>query len=319
VAGGTTVHFSGAYRETDFLPRRTDLNRQPLAGSADQYGRPIYGRLGQIGSLVAAQSANRRFADFDLVSALNADGWSRYWGVTGALEHDDGGALALFARYTYSRTTDNWLARSDGGPDSQISPFAESGADDWREGISDYDLTHRVAAGAELRMGAASGPRLGVVYRYRSGYPFTPGFPTGVDVNGDGSGRNDPAFVDEGVTGASGIVRAWNCLASQSGRFAERNSCREPGAHSLDLRVGLALGRADGFSAELVAEGLNLIEPSVGELDTALYRIDGTRTLSEDTSRRVVTIPLVANPDFGKRLSRIGTGRTLRVGVQVSF
>jgi hypothetical protein len=73
------------------------------------------------------------------------------------------------------------------------------------------------------------------------------------------------------------------------------------------------------MTAELVAEGLNLIEPAVGELDTALYRIDATRPLVTDAARRVVTIPLVANPDFGKRLSRIGTGRTLRIGIQVSF
>ena len=70
---------------------------------------------------------------------------------------------------------------------------------------------------------------------------------------------------------------------------------------------------------EIVAEGLNLLEPAVGEIDTALYRIDPTRSLVEDTGRRVVTIPLIANPDFGKSLTRIGSGRTLRVGVQVSF
>jgi hypothetical protein len=318
VSGGTTVHLSGSYRETEFLPRRSDLNRQPLATSSDQHGRPIYGRLGQIGALVAAQSTNRRFADFDVVSALNADGWSRYWGLTGAIEHDDGGPLALFARYTYSRTTDNWLARSDGGTDAQLSPFPEGG-DDWREGTSDYDLTHRLAAGAELRFGDSFGPRLAAVYRYRSGYPFTPGFPVGVDVNADGSGRNDPAFIDESVSGASAVVRSWNCLASQIGRFAERNSCREPGVHSLDLRFGISVARSEGMSAEVVAEGLNLIEPAVGDIDTALYRIDPSRTITEDTSRRVVTLPLIANPDFGDRLTRIGTGRTLRVGLQVSF
>jgi hypothetical protein len=319
VSGGTTLHLSGAYRETEYLARRVDVNLQPLATSTDQHGRPIFGRLGQVGSLVAAQSVSRRFADFDMVSALNADGWSRYWGITGAIEHDAGGSLALFARYTYSRTTDNWLARSDGGPDAQLSPFAGGAADDWREGTSDYDLTHRLAAGAEIRLAGATGPRLAAVYRYRSGYPFTPGFPVGVDVNADGSGRNDPAFIDESVSGASAVVRSWNCLASQIGRFAERNSCREPGAHSLDLRFGLNVVRSEGLTAEIVAEGLNLIEPAIGEIDTALYRIDPTRTISEDTTRRVVTIPLIANPDFGEPRSRIGSGRTLRVGLQVSF
>jgi hypothetical protein len=226
VAPGTTLHFSATFRETDFLPRRSDLNRLPTPTATDQHGRPIYGPLVQVGQLIASPRPNRRFGDFDVVSALNADGWSRYWGISGAIEHDAGDNLGLFARYTYSRTTDNWLASSDGGPDGQLSPFADDQADDWRDGTSDFDLPHRLAAGVEIRFPGSMGPRLAGVYRYRSGYPFTPGFPTGVDVNGDGSGRNDPAFVDPSIGGVSNLVGEWDCLRSQSGRFAERNSCR---------------------------------------------------------------------------------------------
>jgi hypothetical protein len=319
VAPGTTIHFSATYRETDYLPRREDLNRLPVATGADQHGRPIYGPLVQVGQLVTSPRPNRRFGDFDVVSAINADGWSRYWGVTGAVEHDAGDRLGLFARYTYSKTTDNWLARSDGGPDAQLSPFPEREADDWRDGTSDLDLTHRVAAGAELRFPGPLEPRLSAVYRYRSGYPFTPGFRTGVDVNGDGSGRNDPAFVDTSINGVSTLTSEWDCLRTQTGRFAERNSCREPGVHGLDARFGLVVGRSSGLSMQLFAEGLNLTDPAVGERDVALYMIDASRALVEDPVRRVVTLPLVANPDFGKLLGRAGTGRTLRLGIEVTF
>ena len=316
---GTTLHFAATYRETEFLPRRSDLNRLSTSTATDQHGRPIYGPLVQLGQLVASPRPNRRFGDFDVVSALNADGWSRYWGITGALEHDAGDRLGLFARYTYSHTTDNWLALSDGGPDAQITPFADRDADDWRDATSDYDLTHRFAAGAELRFPGAFEPRLAGVYRYRSGYPFTPGFRTGVDVNGDGSGRNDPAFIDPSISGVSSLMGTWSCLNTQSGRFAERNSCREPGVHALDARFGLRLGGTGGASAEIFAEGLNLVDPGVGQRDAALYRIDESRALIEDPVRRVVTLPLIANPDFGKLLGRVGTGRTLRFGLQVTF
>ena len=36
--GLTALHFSAAYRHTDFLPRRTDLNRLPAPAGTDQYG-----------------------------------------------------------------------------------------------------------------------------------------------------------------------------------------------------------------------------------------------------------------------------------------
>jgi hypothetical protein len=319
VANGTTLHLSATYRETEFLPRREDINRLATPTATDQHNRPIYGPLMKVGQLVASSRPNRRFGDFDVVSALNADGWSRYWGVTAAVEHDAGEELGLFARYTYSRTTDNWLARSDMGPDAQISPFAEVGSDDWREGVSDYDLTHRFAAGAEVRLAGTMEPKIAAVYRFRSGHPFTPGFRTGVDVNGDGSGRNDPAFVDESVTGVTNLMSEWDCLQEQRGRFVERNSCREPGVHSLDARFSLGVVRSDGIAADVVVEGLNLIDPAIGELDAALYRIDASRPLLNDTARRVYTLPLIANPDFGTRLGRVGTGRTFRVGVQVTF
>lgn len=315
----TTVHVSGTYRNTDFLPRRSDLNRPAAPTAHDQHGRPIYGPLVQIGQLVATPRPNRRFGDFDVVSAVNADGWSRYWGVTGAVEHDAGELIGLFARYTHSRTTDNWLARSDGGPDAQLTPFVEEGGADWREGRSDYDLPHRLAAGLELRLPDERAPRLAAVYRFRSGYPFTPGFRDGVDVNGDGSGRNDPAFVDESVSGVGELVSRWGCLRGEVGRFAERNSCRAPGVHALDLRLGLRLVSSPGVSAELFAEGLNLVESEAGETDRGLFLIDPSGGLVEDPARGVVTLPLVANPDFGRPLGRLGTGRTLRVGLQVTF
>ncbi|MFW6079666.1 MAG: TonB-dependent receptor domain-containing protein, partial [Gemmatimonadota bacterium] len=83
----TALHLSGVYRRTEFLPRRTDLNRVASAASVDPYGRPIYGELAQLGGVLAAEPAtNRRFPDHDVVTAVNADGESSYWGATVRLE-----------------------------------------------------------------------------------------------------------------------------------------------------------------------------------------------------------------------------------------
>src|SRR5690606_39160634 len=86
---GTTMslYASAVARRTDYLPRRVDLNRVPGAIARDQHGRPIYGHLVQRGSLIAASpETTRRFAGFDLVSAINADGRSEYRGLTVGVE-----------------------------------------------------------------------------------------------------------------------------------------------------------------------------------------------------------------------------------------
>ncbi len=315
------LHLSGTYRRTDFLPRRSDLNLLPRSAARDQYGRPIYGTLvQQRGLLAAAPGSNRRFSGFDLVSALSADGVSDYWGLTFTLERRSATGLNFVASYTYSQAEDNWLSGQGGGPDEQLSPFPEGlNGRDWADGHSDFDVPHRVVLGAEVTLPALAGIQLAALYRYRSGTRFTPGFRDGVDANGDGSARNDPAFVDDGVPGIPDLVSEWDCLRDQIGRFAERNSCHGPGVHSLDVRLGIGITRVGRYSAELILDGLNLVEASVGLRDRALYLVDGSRLLSTDPSTGTVTVPLVANPGFGGLLARHTAARMLRVGLRMSY
>jgi hypothetical protein len=312
-----TLHVSGVLRNTSSLLRRTDLNLLTSSAARDQHGRPVFGSLVQFGPLVTAIQTSRRFSDFDQVSALNADGWSRYLGVTAAFEHESSGPLSLFASYTYSRTTDNWYGARNPGTDAQLIPFPVGGPENWDEDVSDFDVPHRVAVGLEVRPAGTLLPHIAALYRYRSGYPFTPGFRDGVDVNADGSGSNDPAYVDTAVPGVAELASNWNCLLDHAGQFAARNACREPGVHALDVRVGFALSRSSGLAAEIFVDGVNLIESSVARIDRALYLIDHTRSLTENQG--VFTLPLTANPHFGQPLVRFNTGRMLRIGLKVNF
>jgi hypothetical protein len=189
--------------------------------------------------------------------------------------------------------------------------------DKWRDAVSDFDLPHRLTAGIELRPRLGFSPRIAALYTFRSGYPFTPGFRDGVDVNGDGSGLNDPAFVDLAVPGTQELVNSWDCLSSQVGKFADRNVCRQPGVHSLNVRAAFAIGAPQGTSAEVFVEGVNLLESAVGEPDRALYLIDASRSLINDRARGTVTLPLIANPHFGEPIIRSGAGKMLRIGIQV--
>jgi hypothetical protein len=316
LGGGTALHLDVSYRHTDYLIRRRDLNLIPAPVGTDQYGRPVYGTLVQSGSAIIAQpGSNRRFDGFDVVTALNQDGYSDYYGLTARLDKQVGRFLTFSAGYTYSKTTDNWIgARS--GPDAQFTPFPDSlNGLDWADGRSDFDVPNQAVLGAQINLRSF---RLAGFYSFRSGYPFTPGFRDGVDANGDGSWSNDPAYVDDQVTGINDVITAWPCLQDQVGRFVDRNSCRGPGIKRLDLRVVLGPFRL-GYPVELVVDGLNLLDAEYADVDRALYLVDPTGTLTTDPATGLVTVPLVANPDFGKAIRRYGSGRALRFGIRVNY
>ncbi|MGH7504790.1 MAG: hypothetical protein ACRELX_04035, partial [Longimicrobiales bacterium] len=227
---------------------------------------------------------------------------------------------ALFGSYTYSITEDDWLWGDGLDPESQLSPFPDSlNGVDWADGRSDFDVPHRASVGVELKVPGQFGPRIAALYRYQSGYPFTPGFRDGVDINGDGSGRNDPAFIDDGIAGTAELVSEWSCLRDGIDGFVERNACRGPDYQALDARLSLEFVRTDRYTGQLVVDGLDLLASEIGVLDRAVYLVDPAVDLATAPAGRVVTVPLVANPNFGELLTRYAPQRQLRIGLRVSY
>jgi hypothetical protein len=309
LTGSLNLQASAAYRRTDFLLRRRNLNRPPTGQAVDEFGRDVFGTLQQDGTVVSATGADvRRFPAFNDVWALDPDGWSEYWGVTGALEYTSG-ATSLYAAYTRSATTDNWLGGAEGLTGAQLSPLLP-GTEDWTEGTSDFDAPDRVVIAATTGMSLAT---LSAVYRYRSGLPFTPRYRAGVDANGDGSVRNDVAYVD--ATLAAPLLEAWPCLDDQLDAFAKRNSCRGAAVHALDVSVRFRVGRVMGREASLVIDGLDVIETKDGLVDDALLLVDPTGTIS--TGGGTVIVPVIANPDFGKVVYPASRGRMIRIGFRI--
>ena len=318
IATGVQLDLFGAYRNTEFLPVRRDLNLIATAASEDQYGRPVFGELQlQNGILVATPESNRRFVDYDVVSAINVDGTSTYAGIGGALQAQLSDVFFLHAGYTFSRTEDNWFMARESGHGAAITPFPAQTADEWTEGRSDFDVPHRAVMGAELALPALRGLRLAALYRYRSGQPFTPGFRDGVDANGDGSMRNDPAFIDSSLAGFDAIANEWSCLRTQDRNVAERNSCRAPAVSSLDARLTFDF-LSGARSAEIVIDALNLISNGGEVLDHALYLVDAAGVLTTGTNGSVI-VPLHVNGNFGKPLYRSAAERALRIGMRVRF
>jgi hypothetical protein len=317
VADATALHLSGAIRRTENLPRRTDLNLLQLPSFRDQHGRAIYGTPVQQGALLAAEpGSGRRFASYDEAAGINADGWSDHWGVSVGVEHETEQGAAVIARYTFSRTRDNWFVGREGGW-AVAAPQGLDGASEWAEGVSDFDAPHRLAAGVSVPL--PLGLRLGAVYRAESGVPFTPGFRRGVDASGDGSMGNDPAFVDASFAGMSELMARWSCLSESRGRFAARNSCRGPATHALDLSFSIDVLRVGGGSAAITADAFDIFESARALPDGALFLVDPAGTLSIDQAARTVAVPLLLNPDFGEALVRPHAGRKLRLGFSVKW
>ena len=312
-AAGTTVSLTGVIRSTQNLPRRTDLNLVQLPAAQDQHGRDVYGTLVQQGGLLtAAPGSNRRFTTHDEVATITADGTSEHLGITADVVHEVTDAVSVIARYTFGRTTDDWFGAAAGGWTHVLPRGIGEG---WTEGTSDFDVPHRAVVGGSVR--GPIGMRLGAVYRIQSGRPFTPGFRPGVDANADGSALNDPAFVDASVPGMAEVIAANSCLSA--GAFAERNSCRAPLVHAFDVSFAVPVFRVGGASAAFKVDAFDLTESAQEYPDAALYLIDPAGELVSDPVARTVTLPLVANPDFGKPLTRRTTGRTLRLGLSFNW
>ena len=311
------LEVTGSYHHTDYLPRRTDLNLIPSSSGQTQEGRPIYGTLVKQGGLLSASpGSNRRFGGFDMVSGIVSSGFSDYYGLTAAIVRRVEQGLSFRAAYTYSRTTDNTALGRLGDPADQLTPFPEAG-DDWLEGKSDLDIPHRLSLFTAYRFPGSYGLEVGLRYRYRSGLPFTPGFRPGVDANGDGSGENDPAFLDNAITGTPELLADHDCLANQAGEFAERNSCREDRVHALDLRVGVKLPlKVMGSDLRFMIDAFNVVSSETGVVDRAVYLVDPSQPL---TVAGTVNVPLIANPGFGSLLVRRLEPRIVRLGLKVDY
>ena len=320
-ANGIRFRLSGLLAHTDFLPRREDLNRSAAAATETQEGRPVYGTLVKAGGLVQAEpTTNRRFDDYDLVSGISPTGFSDYVELSASLERQVRNGLSLLLAYTFSRAEDNVPGQRFLDPADQLSPFPEglNGAD-WTDGRSDFDAPHRVVAYGEYRSSGSTPIALGARFRYRSGLPFTPGFRPGVDLNGDGAGNNDPAFLDGGLTGIGGLLSGAGCSNAALNSFAVRNACREEAVSALDVRleVGLPMRLSGESRLSLVLDAFNVVSTETGIIDRALVLVDPGAPLQSAAGQ--VTVPLIINPNFGTILSRRTEPRTVRVALRVEY
>jgi hypothetical protein len=314
LAPGTTLTISGGYHHSDFLLRRSDLNLAVSSGTT-QGGRPVFGQLVRQGGLVSPlPGSNRRFNNFDLVSGLVPDGYADYFELTTDIERRVTTGLTVRASYTFSRAEDNTTGVLSADPADQLNPFPDGlNGSDWTEGRSDLDVPHRLAVGLSWASAGTSPITVGARYRLRSGLPFTPGFRPGVDINGDGSGQNDPLFY-----GAVGGLNLTGCSGVAGTGFAVRNSCRGDLVSALDLSLAAGLPVGPALRLAVTVEAFNVMATATGLVDRAAVLVDPSGIFAVDPAGSV-TIPFLANPDFGTLLSRRTDPRMLRVGLRLEY
>jgi hypothetical protein len=117
-------------------------------------------------------------------------------------------------------------------------------------------------------------------YEATSGVPFV--YVTQGDLNGDGLNGNDPIYVPRDATDPNEIrigtgtgggfvqnlpaaqafqrfIDAQPCLAKQRGHIMERNSCRTPSQHRLDLSVRQGIPQYRGHQLAVQLDFFNFL------------------------------------------------------------
>jgi hypothetical protein len=173
---------------------------------------------------------------------------------------------------TSSQATSNWQNVYTAG-DINNPPLTRS----------NFDPGHRfTASGAyDIPMPATLSARVAVYYSGQSGRPWSANF--NGDVNNDGTTTNDLLYIPaatDAITYTNGTygdllayVNAEECLAKFIGKIHERNACRSPFQHTLDMKfsVGVPAGRAKVELTWDILNVLNLINEEYGVLEYANF------------------------------------------------
>jgi carboxypeptidase family protein len=217
-----------------------DLNFNPARQFAlsNEDGRPVYARAGSIVPTTGAIATgeDRVTTAFSHVSQLRSDMMSETKQLTLQLRpFTFSSSLTWSLSYVYADARERYRGFTSTSGDPR----------DVAWGRSSFDSRHQIVY--TLSYNAFDWVRLGWYGSFRSGNPYTP--VVAGDINGDGY-QNDRAFVfNPTTTGdsalatgmrsllANGSRSARDCLESQLGKIATRNSCQGPWTSTANLTI----------------------------------------------------------------------------------
>lgn len=207
-------------------------------------GRPFFGNAGAIvpGTGQTTLAASRVHSEFGNVFDIRADRASSTHQIIAQISGQLPKGFTVATNYTLSFGRDQGSAS---GNFNSVPTAASPNTIEWAS--ANNDRRHTI----NLTLAKAITPEIEVtaIARLSSGLPFTP--MVAGDINGDGL-NNDRAFIFDpathgdtalgnGLTRLLGVVpeRIAECVRDQIGEIAERNSCRNGWARSLDMRASI--------------------------------------------------------------------------------
>jgi hypothetical protein len=241
--------------------RDLNLDATPRFALGAEGGRPVFASPGAIVPTTGAVSilSSRVAPQFGQVIAVGSNLESESEQLTVATNGITRSGAIFNVSYTLSRAKDQSSA-GGGSATGGFSSATTAGDPNVREWApSNFDRRHSFVGTVTYPFN--EGLELTAIGRLSSGAPFTPMVAS--DINADGA-RNDRAFIfdpkttaDTGVANAmqrligSSASRVADCLTSQLGAVAGRNSCSGPWQPSLDFQVNYR-PRAFGLDRRLM-------------------------------------------------------------------
>ncbi|MFQ5703621.1 MAG: TonB-dependent receptor domain-containing protein [Gemmatimonadales bacterium] len=223
---------------------------------------------------------SRRNLQFSDVLVNFNDGRARSFITTIDASRQVSSNLNLTASYTFTKAWDNSpysCCTAGGGYASPTTgafgPNEIGGLGDFDHawGRSDFARTSTFIATLQARLPLDF--QIGAIWRSQSGRPWT--VQGDDDINGDGLSGNDRAFIftpenlplaSEGTAAEQGerdlyrkLLSDNDCVSRFQGKIIERNSCRFPWTHNLDIRVTKGFNFPSGQRAEIQMDLFNVL------------------------------------------------------------
>ncbi len=240
-----------------------NLSATPKFSLANESGRPVFGSSQFIIPTTGATTitASRLHPEYGSVSEITSQLHSLSTQVTVSLGGVTLQGLTFNGAYTFLRSRDQQNGFSGGGGGfGGATTAGDPNVVSW--GTSDLERRHSLLG--TVTMPAATWLDVTMIARLTAGQRYTP--TVNGDINGDGS-RNDRAFIfDPSATADTAVgngisrilanapVRVQDCIRSQLGTIATRNSCSAPWSPSLDMQFNLkpdAFGLARRLTLQL--------------------------------------------------------------------
>ncbi len=231
---------------------------------AAEGGRVEYGT---INTATGAPTVVRKTTSFRDVIRHRNESKDKAFQITYQLEKHFSNHMQFIAGYTYSHVEDLFSLTSSIASSNYRFTALDGTIENRNLRTSVFDIPHKISLTGVFSLPAQV--TLAATYIGQSGSPYT--YVTQSDVNGDGQGGNDPVYVprDSADITLNTPATEWSrlnayiqgepCLEKARGSLLQRNSCRNPFIHIMNLRVTKGLPSIGGQHVELTADVFNFL------------------------------------------------------------